>query len=315
MKRLVSRMSANQGFFARLKQGLSKTRNNFLAGLETVFTSSKIDQELYDDLEDILIMADVGIETTSYLLDKLKKTIKAKNIDNPGELKPILAEEIKCLLTVAPNGPIDFNSINQVFLVVGVNGVGKTTTIAKLAARFRENKHQVLLVAADTFRAAATEQLLQWGERLRVPVIHHHEGADPGAVAFDGMAAAKARKADIVIVDTAGRLHTKVNLMDELKKVKRIVQQNLEGRQLQTLLVLDATTGQNAINQVKTFHESIGIDRIAITKLDGTAKGGIIIAIANQFKIPISLIGVGEKSEDLQDFDPAAFAEALFELS
>lgn len=315
MKRLVSRMSANQGFFARLKQGLSKTRNNFLAGLETVFTSSKIDQELYDDLEDILIMADVGIETTSYLLDKLKKTIKAKNIDNPGELKPILAEEIKCLLTVAPNGPIDFNSINQVFLVVGVNGVGKTTTIAKLAARFRENKHQVLLVAADTFRAAATEQLLQWGERLRVPVIHHHEGADPGAVAFDGMAAAKARKADIVIVDTAGRLHTKVNLMDELKKVKRIVQQNLEGRQLQTLLVLDATTGQNAINQVKTFHESIGIDRIAITKLDGTAKGGIIIAIANQFKIPISLIGVGEKSEDLQDFNPAAFAEALFELS
>lgn len=308
-------MSANQGFFARLKQGLSKTRNNFLAGLETVFTSSKIDQELYDDLEDILIMADVGIETTSYLLDKLKKTIKAKNIDNPGELKPILAEEIKCLLTVAPNGPIDFNSINQVFLVVGVNGVGKTTTIAKLAARFRENKHQVLLVAADTFRAAATEQLLQWGERLRVPVIHHHEGADPGAVAFDGMAAAKARKADIVIVDTAGRLHTKVNLMDELKKVKRIVQQNLEGRQLQTLLVLDATTGQNAINQVKTFHESIGIDRIAITKLDGTAKGGIIIAIANQFKIPISLIGVGEKSEDLQDFNPAAFAEALFELS
>lgn len=315
MKRLVSRMSANQGFFARLKQGLSKTRNNFLAGLETVFTSSKIDQELYDDLEDILIMADVGIETTSYLLDKLKKTIKAKNIDNPGELKPILAEEIKCLLTVAPNGPIDFNSINQVFLVVGVNGVGKTTTIAKLAARFRENKHQVLLVAADTFRAAATEQLLQWGERLRVPVIHHHEGADPGAVAFDGMAAAKARKADIVIVDTAGRLHTKVNLMDELKKVKRIVQQNLEGRQLQTLLVLDATTGQNAINQVKTFHESIGIDRIAITKLDGTAKGGIIIAIANQFKIPISLIGVGEKSEELQDFNPAAFAEALFELS
>lgn len=313
MKRLVSRMSANQGFFARLKQGLSKTRNNFLAGLETVFTSSKIDQELYDDLEDILIMADVGIETTSYLLDKLKKTIKAKNIDNPGELKPILAEEIKCLLTVAPNGPIDFNSINQVFLVVGVNGVGKTTTIAKLAARFRENKHQVLLVAADTFRAAATEQLLQWGERLRVPVIHHHEGADPGAVAFDGMAAAKARKADIVIVDTAGRLHTKVNLMEELKKVKRIILQNIDGRRLYTLLVLDATTGQNALNQVKTFHEAIGVDGIAITKLDGTAKGGIILAIANQFKIPICLVGVGEKQDDLQDFDAQAFAAALFE--
>lgn len=197
-------------------------------------------------------------------------------------------------------------------MVVGVNGVGKTTTIAKLAAKFREHKRQVLLVAADTFRAAATEQLQQWGEKLQIPVIHHQEGADPGAVAFDGMAAAKARKADIVIVDTAGRLHTKVNLMEELKKVKRIILQNIEGRELQTLLVLDATTGQNGINQVKTFHESIGIDRIAITKLDGTAKGGIILAIANQFKIPISLIGVGEKKDDLQDFDPTAFANALF---
>lgn len=306
-------MSENQGFFTRLKQGLSKTRNNFLSGLETVFASSKIDQELYDDLENILIMADVGMETTSYLLDRLKQTVKEKNIINPNELKVLLAKEIKSLLTMAQDGPIDFHGVNQVHLVIGVNGVGKTTTIAKLAARFRQNKRRVILVAADTFRAAATEQLLQWGERLQVPVIHHREGADPGAVAFDGMAAAKARKADIVIVDTAGRLHTKVNLMDELKKVKRIIQQNIEGRQLQTLLVLDATTGQNAVNQVKTFHEAIGIDRIAITKLDGTARGGIIIAIANQFKIPISLIGVGEKSEDLQDFDPAAFAEALFE--
>ncbi len=306
-------MSENQGFFARLKQGLSKTRNNFLTSLESVFTSSKIDQELYNDLEDILIMADVGFETTTFLLDKLKKTVKEKNIIYPGDLKPILAEEIKSLLSLAQNGPIDFKGVNQVHLVIGVNGVGKTTTIAKLAARFRENKRQVLLVAADTFRAAATEQLQQWGERLHVPVIHHQEGADPGAVAFDGMVAAKARKADIIIVDTAGRLHTKVNLMDELKKVKRIIVQNLEGRKLHTLLVLDAATGQNAINQVKTFHEAVGVDRIAITKLDGTAKGGIIIAIANQFKIPISLIGVGEKSEDLQDFDPAAFANALFD--
>ncbi|NLW46448.1 MAG: signal recognition particle-docking protein FtsY [Firmicutes bacterium] len=306
-------MSENQGFFTRLKQCLSRTRNNFLTGLETVFASSKIDQELYDDLEDILIMADVGMETTSYLLDRLKQTVKEKNIIDPSELKPLLAKEIKSLLSMAQDGLIDFQGVNQVHLVVGVNGVGKTTTIAKLAARFRENKRQVLLVAADTFRAAATEQLLQWGERLQIPVIHHREGADPGAVAFDGMEAAKARKADIVIVDTAGRLHTKVNLMDELKKVKRIIQQNLAGRQLQTLLVLDATTGQNAVNQVKTFHEAIGLDRIAITKLDGTAKGGIIIAIANQFKIPISLIGVGEKSEDLQDFNPATFAEALFE--
>lgn len=306
-------MTESQGFFARLKQGLTKTRNNFLNGLETVFTSSKIDQDLYNDLEDILIMADVGMETTSFLLDKLRQTVKEKNIVDPTQLRPILAEEIKNLLMVAESKPVDFGGKNQVHLVVGVNGVGKTTTIAKLAAKFRDSKRQVLLVAADTFRAAATEQLQQWGERLRIPVIHHQEGADPGAVAFDGMIAAKARKTDIVIVDTAGRLHTKVNLMEELKKVKRIILQNLEQRQLQTLLVLDATTGQNAINQVKTFHEAIGIDHIAITKLDGTAKGGIILAIANQFKIPISLIGVGEKKEDLQDFDPAAFANALFD--
>ncbi|MGE5606821.1 MAG: signal recognition particle-docking protein FtsY [Bacteroidota bacterium] len=306
-------MVENQGFFSRLKQGLSKTRNSFLTSLETVFTSSKIDQSLYDDLEDILIMADVGMETASFLLMNLRKTVKEKNIVDPGQLRTILAEEIKNLLAIAEKKPFDFNGKNQVHLVVGVNGVGKTTTIAKLAARFRDHKRQVLLVAADTFRAAATEQLQQWGERLQVPVIHHQEGADPGAVAYDGMAAAKARKVDIVIVDTAGRLHTKVNLMEELKKVKRIILQNIEGRELQTLLVLDATTGQNAINQVKTFHEAVGIDRIAITKLDGTAKGGIILAIANQFKIPISLIGVGEKSEDLQDFDPAAFAKALFE--
>lgn len=305
-------MTENQGFLARLKQGLSKTRNSILAGLETVFTSSKIDQNLYDDLEDILIMADVGIETTSLLVDQMKKTVKEKNIADPGQLRPILAEEIKSLLAVAENKPIDFGGRNQVYLIVGVNGVGKTTTIAKLAAKFRDHQRQVLLVAADTFRAAATEQLQQWGERLQIPVIHHQEGADPGAVVFDGMAAAKARKTDILIVDTAGRLHTKVNLMEELKKVKRIILQNIENRELQTLLVLDATTGQNAINQVKTFHEAVGVDRIAITKLDGTAKGGIILAIANQFKIPISLIGVGEKKEDLQDFDPTAFANALF---
>ena len=305
-------MAENQGLFARLKQGLSKTRNSFLSGLETVFTSSKIDQELYDDLEDILIMADVGLETASFLLDQLKKTVREKNIGDPAQLRSILADEIKNILAVAESKPIDFDGKNQVHLVVGVNGVGKTTTIAKLAARFRDHQRQVLLVAADTFRAAATEQLQLWGERLQIPVIHHQEGADPGAVAFDGMAAAKARKADIVIVDTAGRLHTKVNLMEELKKVKRIILQNIENRELQTLLVLDATTGQNGINQVKTFHEAVGVDRIAITKLDGTAKGGIILAIANQFKIPISLIGVGEKQEDLQDFDPQAFANALF---
>lgn len=306
-------MAENQGFFTRLKEGLKKTRNSFLTNLDTVFTSSKIDQDLYDDLEDILIMADVGMETATFLLDKVKHTVKEKNIVDPAQLRPILAEQIKHLLMMVDNKPIDFGGKNQVHLVVGVNGVGKTTTIAKLAARFHDHNRQVLLVAADTFRAAATEQLQQWGERLRIPVVHHREGADPGAVVFDGMAAAKARKSEIVIVDTAGRLHTKVNLMDELKKVKRIILQNMEDRELETLLVLDATTGQNGISQVKTFHETIGVDHIAITKLDGTAKGGIILAIANQFKIPISLVGVGEKKEDLQDFDPAAFVAALFD--
>ncbi|NLY75445.1 MAG: signal recognition particle-docking protein FtsY [Firmicutes bacterium] len=308
-------MNNNQGFFARLKQGLNKTRNSFLANLETVFASSRIDQVFYDDLEDSLIMADVGMDTASFLLDKLKQTVKEKNLVDPAQLRPLLVEEIKKILATAASKPFDFGGGKQIHLVVGVNGVGKTTTIAKLAARFRDHRRQVLLVAADTFRAAATEQLRQWGERLQIPVIHHQEGADPGAVVFDGLAAAKARKTDIVIVDTAGRLHTKVNLMDELKKVKRIILQNLGDRQLETLLVLDATTGQNALNQVKIFHEAVGVDRIAITKLDGTAKGGIILAIINQFKTPISLIGVGEKKEDLQDFDPAAFAEALFEVN
>jgi len=305
---------AENNFFNKLKLGLSKTRSNFVANLEQIFQGApKIDEELFVDLEDILIMADVGVETTTMLLEKLRMVAKEGKISEPLELKQLLLNEMSQLFTKLQREPFDFQVRNKVYLVVGVNGVGKTTTIAKLAAHFKASHQQVLLVAGDTFRAAATEQLMTWGERLGITVIHHQEGADPAAVVFDGMTAAKARKADVVIIDTAGRLHTKVNLMEELKKIQRIVTQNQEELALEILLVLDATTGQNAISQTKVFHEALGIDWLILTKLDGTAKGGITLAIANQFKIPIALIGVGEKQDDLQVFNATEFTQALFE--
>lgn len=304
----------NKGLFARLKEGLSKTKNSLVTNLEGIFSSyQKIDEELFTELEDTLIMADVGVETTTYLTDQLREIVKQQKVSDPAQLKPLLIGLIRQVIEGAGRKQFDFDARDKVLLIVGVNGVGKTTTIAKLAARFSDHRRQVLLVAADTFRAAATEQLMQWGERIGVPVIHHQEGADPAAVVFDGMAAAQSRKSDLVIVDTAGRLHTKVNLMEELKKVRRIITQNIGGRQLETLLVLDATTGQNAVNQVKVFKEAVAIDGIVLTKLDGTAKGGVVLAIAHQFQIPIYLIGVGEKKEDLQEFDALAFTRALFE--
>ncbi len=307
-------MAENKGLFARLKEGLAKTKESFVANLEGVFSSyQKIDDELYTDLEDTLIMADVGMETTTYLSDRLREQVKEQKVSDPNQLKPLLIAEIRKIIETAGKEQFDFETRQKVILIVGVNGVGKTTTIAKAAARFLDNQRQPLLVAGDTFRAAATEQLMQWGERIGVPVIHHQEGADPAAVVYDGMAAAHARKSDVVIVDTAGRLHTKVNLMEELKKVRRIITQNLADYELQTILVLDATTGQNALHQVKVFNEAVDIDGLVLTKLDGTAKGGVVLAIAHQFKIPIYLIGVGEKKEDLQVFDPAAFTQALFE--
>jgi len=302
-----------ESFFSRLKQGLAKTKANLISNLEDIFSSNKIDEDFYTELEDALIMADVGIETTTYLLDRLRKVVKEKNISDPTQLKEILIQEIASIFNAVGSFAIDFNAKNVVYLIVGVNGVGKTTTIAKMAARFKEHGRQVLLVAGDTFRAAATEQLLAWGERLGIHVIHHQEGADPAAVVFDGMAAGKARKADVLLIDTAGRLHTKVNLMEELKKVKRIVENNLDGRELRVMMVLDATTGQNAVSQAKVFHEALGVQGLVVTKLDGTAKGGVLIAIANQLRIPIGLIGVGERGEDLQDFDPEMFTKALFE--
>jgi fused signal recognition particle receptor len=305
---------SSKGFFAKLKEGLAKTKASFISNLEGIFTAKAIDEEFYTDLEDTLIMADVGVETATFLVDRLKKTVKEQNISDPTLLKDALITEINQIFSAAGSYQFDFAASNKVYLIVGVNGVGKTTTIAKLAARFQEQGQKVVLVAGDTFRAAATEQLMLWGERLNVPVIHHQEGADPAAVVFDGMVAGKARKADVIVIDTAGRLHTKVNLMEELKKVRRIITNNLEGRTLEIIMVVDATTGQNAISQAKVFHEALdGLQALVLTKLDGTAKGGITIAIAKQLGIPISLIGVGEKADDLQDFDPALFTKALFE--
>lgn len=301
------------GLFARLKAGLAKTKSNLVANLEGIFSASKIDEELFTELEDTLIMADVGVETTTFLTDRLRQSAKEQKITEPRELRDLLIAEIKGIFRDAGNHAFDFAADKKVYLIVGVNGVGKTTTIAKLADCFKDRRRQVLLVAADTFRAAATEQLMMWGERIGVPVVHHQEGADPAAVVFDGMVAAKARRSDVMIIDTAGRLHTKINLMAELKKVQRVVQQNLEDRQLETVLVLDATTGQNALSQAKVFHEALNLNKLVLTKLDGTAKGGIVLAIAHQFQIPISLIGVGEKKEDLQDFNPEEFTRALFE--
>lgn len=301
-----------ENFFTRLKNGLAKTKANLTDNLEGLFSSRKIDEDFFTELEDILIMADVGVETAGFLINRLKKAAQEKKISEPAGMRRVLIGEISEIFQKAA-GRFDFEARRKVYLIVGVNGVGKTTTIAKLASRFKENGRRVLLVAGDTFRAAATDQLAVWGERLGITVIHHQEGADPAAVVFDGLASGNARETDVIIVDTAGRLHTKVNLMEELKKVKRIIQNQLGERSLEILMVVDATTGQNAVNQTKVFHEALGIDGLIITKLDGTAKGGIIIAIANQLKIPIRLIGIGEKADDLRDFSSEAFTEALFE--
>lgn len=304
-----------ENFFSKLKAGLTKTKSGLVENLENIFSSGKIDDEFYTELEDALIMADVGMETTIYLIDRLRRTVKEQKINEPAELKKVLIAEIAEVLCA--NGKFDFDFSGhrgrKVFLIVGVNGVGKTTTIAKIASRYHANGQKVLLVAGDTFRAAATEQLVIWGERLGIDVVHHQEGADPAAVVFDGMVAGKARAADVILIDTAGRLHTKINLMEELKKIRRVVENNAEGCELQVVMVVDATTGQNAVNQAKVFDEAMKLDGLVITKLDGTAKGGVIISVSKQLGVPIALIGVGEQADDLQDFDAELFTKALFE--
>ncbi|KAF1086729.1 Signal recognition particle receptor FtsY [Sporotomaculum syntrophicum] len=301
------------GFFGRLKESLSKTRKNFVEKIDSIVTGRKvIDEELYEELEEALIQADVGIDASLELVENLRAEVKSRRISNPEDLYTVLKELIQDILGVASTD-ININSAQPaVIMVVGVNGVGKTTTIGKLAHYFKANGKSVLLSAADTFRAAAIDQLEIWGNRVGVAVIKHSEGSDPAAVAFDSMHAAQARKIDVLIVDTAGRLHTKSNLMEELKKVHRVIGREMPDAPHEVLLVLDATTGQNAISQARLFKEAVGVTGIALTKLDGTAKGGVVIAIKQGLDIPIKMIGVGEGIDDLRPFDAREFVDALF---
>ena len=301
-----------KGFFKRLVSGLTKTRDNIVAGFDSLFTGySTIDDDFYEELEEILIMGDIGINATTAILDKLKDQVEIRNIRDPKECKQLLIDTIKEQMTV-DSTEYQFENRKSVILVIGVNGVGKTTSVGKLAGKLKDQGKKVILGAADTFRAAAGEQLTQWANRAGVEIIGGQDGADPASVVYDAVAAAKARNADVLICDTAGRLHNKKNLMDELGKINRIIDRELSDARKETLLVLDATTGQNAVMQAKQFSEVCPIDGIILTKLDGTAKGGIVISIKNTLKMPVRYIGVGEGIEDLQEFDAESFVEALF---
>ncbi len=299
----------------QLEQGLKKTRRGIFADITALFDRSAIDEELFEDLEALLIQADLGVETTLELVEALREDIRREKITDPQQAKRFLRDQMVKLLEHATRNrklKIYQRGVPFVTLVVGVNGTGKTTTIAKLANFHRQRNRNVILVAGDTFRAAAIDQLKIWGDRLGLPVIAHQPGADPGAVVFDGMQAAYARDADILLVDTAGRLHTKFNLMEELTKIRRIMQRHVEAAPQEVLLVIDATTGQNGLVQAQKFAESVDITDIAIAKLDGTARGGIAFAISRQLGIPISYVGTGERPEDFAEFDHEAFVDALF---
>ncbi len=299
------------GFFKRLKSGLSKTREILTTDINDLFTGKrKIDDELLEELEELLITSDIGVQTTMDLIQSI--SIKSSEITGPDQLKDILREKILELLNATMRPPQEIVDKPHVIMVIGVNGVGKTTTIGKLAARFSGSGKKVIIAAADTFRAAAIEQLMIWADRAGVDIIRHKEMSDPAAVAYDGIQAAVARDADIVLVDTAGRLHTRKNLMEELKKIKRTISKKLPGAPHEILLILDATTGQNALSQAELFNDALDVTGIALTKLDGTAKGGIVVSICNALEIPLNYIGVGEKIEDLQEFDPTEFVNALF---
>ena len=301
------------GFFDKLKSGLEKTRKTLTEKIEKlVIGYATIDDEFLDELEEVLIMADVGIKTTSILMQDVRDGIKAKQINEPADLRPFLEAKLKELLS---NGDYKINYAKQgptVIIVVGVNGVGKTTTIGKLGNYYKEQGLKVVLAAGDTFRAAAIDQLEIWGGRIGVDVIKHTEGSDPAAVVYDALKSAKSKEADVLIIDTAGRLHTKFNLMEELKKINRIVEREITGAPHETLLVLDATTGQNAINQAKLFSQATPLTGVVLTKLDGTAKGGVVVAIKSELEIPVKWIGIGEGVNDLRPFDPEEFSKALF---
>ena len=300
------------GFFEKLKNGLAKTKNSMMGRIESLLHSfTKIDEDLFEELEETLILCDIGVNTSVKICDMLRDRVKREGVKDPEQIKDLLKDVITEML--GEDQPLDMSTTPSVILVIGVNGVGKTTTIGKLANRLHSDGKKVIVAAADTFRAAAIDQLEVWTQRAGVDIIKHNEGSDPASVVFDAMQAAKARNADVVICDTAGRLHNKKNLMDELKKISRIVHQQAEGCALEVLLALDATTGQNAVNQAKLFNEAASITGIILTKLDGTAKGGIIISITDDLQIPVKLVTVGEQIDDLQPFVARDFVEALFE--
>ena len=300
------------GLFSKIKAGLKKTRDSISSSIESMLRSfSSIDQELFEELEELLIMGDVGVATAEKICQICKQQVKEKGIKNPEEIYGLLQQIGADMLRGGQE--LELNTSPSVILVIGVNGVGKTTTIGKLAARLKKDGKRVILAAADTFRAAAIEQLEVWAQRSQCELIRQKEGSDPASVVFDAIAAAKARKADVVICDTAGRLHNKKNLMDELAKINRIINRELPDASKEVLLVLDAATGQNAVNQAREFKAVAEISGIVLTKLDGTAKGGVVLAIRDDLKMPVKFIGVGEQLDDLQPFDPDEFAKALFD--
>ncbi len=299
------------GFLDKLKSGLAKTRKSLVERVETVLLNRKIDETVLDEIEEILISSDVGAEAAGQIIVMLKDKVRAGVIKDVSNVKTALQEEMSTML--GNPQPLEISAKPHVILMIGVNGVGKTTTIGKLSSRFRSEGRSVLLAAGDTFRAAAVEQLDIWAQRTGASIIKHQSGSDPAAVAFDAVEAAKSRGSDVVIVDTAGRLHTKSQLMDELKKVDRVIKKAMPDAPHEKLLVIDATTGQNALRQAKIFNEAVGLTGIVLTKLDGTAKGGIIFAIQKEVNIPVKLIGIGEGVEDLRDFNPRDFVSALFE--
>lgn len=302
-----------KGFFGRLKAGLAKTRDSFISGIDDLFHGySSLDDDFYEELEETLIMGDIGVNATMTIIENLKKQVKEQHIKEPVECKQILIDNIKEQMKVNETA-YDFEYKKSVVLVIGVNGVGKTTTVGKLAGKLKDKSLKVIMAAADTFRAAAVEQLVEWSNRAGVEIISGAEGADPASVIFDAVNAAKARNADVLLCDTAGRLHNKKNLMEELKKINRIIDREFPAAHRENLIVLDATTGQNALVQAREFCEAADITGIILTKMDGTAKGGIAVAIQSELNVPVKYIGIGETIEDLQKFDSDEFVNALFD--
>lgn len=303
-----------KGFFARLKEGLNKTRNNIVSGIDSVFSGfSAIDDDFYEELEETLIMGDIGVNATSDILERLKKQVKERHIKEPSDCRQLLIDSIREQMQVGETA-YEFEKKQSVILVIGVNGVGKTTSVGKLAGMLKADGRKVLIAAADTFRAAAGEQLAGWANRAGVDMIGGAEGSDPASVLFDAVSAAKARHADVLICDTAGRLHNKKNLMEELKKMNRIIDREFPDAHRENLVVLDGTTGQNALQQAREFGQVADLTGIILTKMDGTAKGGIAVAIQSELNVPVKYIGVGEDMEDLQKFDPDQFVNALFDV-